>query len=263
MKKILTLLFAFTAACGTVNAQTTLTQAVDFTVTDIDGNSHTLFNILSSGKYVCLDFFFVNCGPCQQTSPYYKQTYQNFGCNSGDVFFMAIDLNDNTAAVQGFETTYLGGPAGYPVVSGTDGGGGAVCSAYGISAYPTYILIAPNHAIVEQDMWPISSAATFTTYLTSHGINQMPCPTSIPEQALPFAVHLFPNPASDQLTIGSAESMVSFQVMDLAGKTVMSENLSQGMLRHSIDIQSLSSGMYFIRVNGREGRTMRLKFQKL
>lgn len=39
-------------------AQTNLTEAVDFTATDIFGVEHNLFDILDGGQYVCLDFFF-------------------------------------------------------------------------------------------------------------------------------------------------------------------------------------------------------------
>jgi len=38
-------------------SQTPLTEAVDFTETDIYGNEITLFEILDAGQYVCIDFF--------------------------------------------------------------------------------------------------------------------------------------------------------------------------------------------------------------
>jgi len=41
-------------------SQTPLTQAVDFTATDIYGVEHNLFDILDGGQYVCIDFFFTN-----------------------------------------------------------------------------------------------------------------------------------------------------------------------------------------------------------
>jgi hypothetical protein len=39
-------------------SQTTLTEAVDFTGTDIYGEEFNLFEILDGGQYVCIDFFF-------------------------------------------------------------------------------------------------------------------------------------------------------------------------------------------------------------
>jgi uncharacterized Rossmann fold enzyme len=59
MKKryLLSIFTAIILATCQVSAQTNLTQAVDFTVTDVDGNVHNLFNLLSNGQHVCIDFF--------------------------------------------------------------------------------------------------------------------------------------------------------------------------------------------------------------
>ena len=48
MKKILIIVFVF--ATLLVQAQTSLTTAVDFTVTDVHGNTHNLFNYLDDFK---------------------------------------------------------------------------------------------------------------------------------------------------------------------------------------------------------------------
>ncbi len=62
----------------------------------------------------------------------------------------------------------------FSAISGVEGGS-QINNTYGISAYPTYILIAPNHDIVEQDMWPIGSTQTFINYFESNGLEQTPC----------------------------------------------------------------------------------------
>lgn len=62
MKNILRFALVLVAAMtmNTSFAQTNLTQAVDFTATDTEGNTWTLFDVLAEGKYVVIDFFFVN-----------------------------------------------------------------------------------------------------------------------------------------------------------------------------------------------------------
>lgn len=45
-------------AIGLTYSQTNLTEAVDFTATDVLGVEHNLFDILDGGQYVCIDFFF-------------------------------------------------------------------------------------------------------------------------------------------------------------------------------------------------------------
>ena len=39
----------------------------DFTVTDIEGDVHNLYDLTAQGKYVLLDFFTLWCAPCQET----------------------------------------------------------------------------------------------------------------------------------------------------------------------------------------------------
>ena len=167
MKRIL--LSVFTLVTFSLNAQTNLTTAVDFTVTDVHGITHNLFNYLDDGKHVIIDFFFTTCGPCISSVPTLNQAYTDYGCNTGDVIFLSIDNGDSDPAVLQYENDYGGL---LPSASGNDGGGNAVISAYGISAYPTVILIHPDRTILEQDIFPVSN---ITTALPNAGLNMASC----------------------------------------------------------------------------------------
>ena len=57
IKKLYTLLILMFFTITTGFSQTNLTEAVDFTITDTEGNTHTLFQYLDEGKIVLLDFF--------------------------------------------------------------------------------------------------------------------------------------------------------------------------------------------------------------
>lgn len=262
MKKIYILMIAFLLSFSVGKAQTTLTTAVDFTVTDLDGNSHNLFSILAAGKYVCLDFFFTTCGPCQSTCPYFKETFTNYGCNTQDVYFMSVDQGNTNAECVAYENTYLGGPPGYPTISGTDGGGNAVVSAYGISAFPTYILIAPDHSIVEQDMWPISSAANFTTYFSSNGLTQKACLSGITEENLANSISVFPNPAVDNLVIETSnnEVVIAVKVYDVLGKLLVNNNINE-TTRLELNVSGLEKGIYYMEITTASGVAVK-KFNK-
>jgi hypothetical protein len=56
MKKLFTLLAVFMLAGLWLKAQTPLTQAVNFTATDIYGVEHTLFDYLDDDKMVVIQF---------------------------------------------------------------------------------------------------------------------------------------------------------------------------------------------------------------
>lgn len=183
MKKLYIILL-LSLSLVSLNAQTSLTTAVDFTVTDVHGNTHNLFTYLDDGKHVIVDFFFTTCGPCISSVPTMNTAFTNYGCNSGEVIFIAIDDGDSDAEVLQYENDYGGL---LPSVSGIDGGGNAVNSAYGISAYPTVILIAPDRTILEQDIYPVSN---ITTALPNAGLTIAVCDTggggatTIPELTL-------------------------------------------------------------------------------
>ena len=91
MKKVFTLLLALAFGFG-LKAQCPLTQAVDFTATDVHGTEVHLFDILDGGQYVLVDFFFVNCGPCQQATPKVVESYYAMGCNQHDVYYIEISM---------------------------------------------------------------------------------------------------------------------------------------------------------------------------
>ena len=172
MKKVFTLLLALAIGFG-LKAQCPLTQAVDFTATDCHGTEVHLFDILDNGQAVLIDFFFTTCGPCQQATPKIVESYYAMGCNLHDVFYMEISDRDSDAACQNWTNTY---GVEYPTISGA-AGGSTICgsSMYNIPAFPTVILIMPDHSIVIQDLWPINNAQTIITALEQHGIQQHAC----------------------------------------------------------------------------------------
>lgn len=170
MKKLFTLVFAMLLSVN-VFAQCPYTTAFDFQATDCHGTQVNLFEILDGGQYVLIDFFFTTCGPCQQATPKIVESYYAFGCNMHDVYYMEISVSDGNAACQNWVNNY---GVEYPTI-GTDGGGATICSTYGIQQYPTVILIAPDHSIVIQDLWPIGSAQAVINALTPYGIEEHDC----------------------------------------------------------------------------------------
>lgn len=170
MKKLFTLLLALVIGFG-LKAQCPLSQAVDFTATDCHGTEVHLFDILDRGQYVLIDFFFVNCGPCQQATPKVVESYYAMGCNMHDVFYMEISDRDSDAACQNWVSNY---GVEYPTIGGPAGGSG-ICSTYGIPAFPTVILIAPDRSILINDLWPINNAQTVISQLEAQGLQQHDC----------------------------------------------------------------------------------------
>lgn len=162
MKKRLLSMLAFAGIISTATAQLPVGQiAPNFTLTDINGNSHTLYNYLDQGYSVIVDFSATWCGPCWSfhNSHVLRDIYQQHGpagmpgVNMGttdDVMVIFIegdasttlaDLNGTGSNTQGNWVT--GTP--YPITNAASTS--ALNNAYQISGFPNVFIICPNRTI--------------------------------------------------------------------------------------------------------------------
>lgn len=126
------------------------TPAPDFTVTDINGETHTLYDLLDQGKTVYLDFFATWCAPCwgYHNSHALENVWNTYGPpGTGEAFVMAIegDANTNNACIYG-PTGCVGGTQGdwtngisYPIVESS-----TVRAQYAVGYYPTIYMVCPQ-----------------------------------------------------------------------------------------------------------------------
>ncbi len=152
MKKI-TLLFAFYLFSTIANAQIPNgSVAPNFTVTDINGVSHTLSTYLAAGKTVIMDVSTTWCVYCWD---YHKtkaledlyQSYGPGGSNEVIVLFIEADPNTNLADLQGTTAgtkgNWIAGTS-YPIIDGSN-----IKTLYQVSGFPTLFRICPNGLVSE------------------------------------------------------------------------------------------------------------------
>lgn len=165
MKKITIILF-LTCITYMCNAQLPNgTVAPNFTTTDINGNSHTLYDYLDAGKTVILEFSGVNCGPCWKyhVTDALKDFYNAFGPEASDevaVFYIeearytTIDDLRGIPANTSFGNWIEGTP--YPMILST-----AVHDLYQITYAPTIYRICPGDRLLT--LMGRNPASTLTT----------------------------------------------------------------------------------------------------
>lgn len=115
--------------------------ALDFTLTDQYGNTHTLDQY--KGKTILLNFWATWCGPCRSEMPDLQEIYQDYGRNQKDLVVLGVaapnlgregSVEDITAFLE--ENGYT-----YPTLMNTDA---SLFYSYGISSFPTTFMIDKN-----------------------------------------------------------------------------------------------------------------------
>lgn len=264
-KTILSSLLVLTASAALAQATNypNGSTVADFTVTDVEGNAHSLYDITSQGKYVVLDFFFAACGPCQATQPHFNQLHETYGCNAHDLFCMTMNNGfDNNAQVVTYENTYGGAYAHSPAVS-NEGGAPAVTDDFGVGAFPTYCLIGPDNKMVVNDMWPISSMADYVAYFPSgSGIDPAACALSVTENAVARSFAVRPSATTGPVQVvlaGMPAGEALLEVHNVVGQPVLAIPIplgANGSGNRSLDLSSLVDGQYFCTLRLANGERM-------
>ena len=158
MKKIYNLFFLLLFA-GSLFAQ----EVPDWMLTDIDGNSHHLYEVLDEGKVAIIDFSATWCGPCwtAHTSGVLEEVYEQHGPEGTDkamVYFLECDPDTNEDCLHGLSTC-VGGTLGdwvtgtkYPIIDLT-AAESALVQQYGVTGYPTILLINPIDKKAYKNLW--------------------------------------------------------------------------------------------------------------
>jgi len=117
--------------------------APNLIVTDLEGTTHNLYDYLDEGKTVILDFFIINCTPCQEGAPHLDSFWSTYGPEGTEqIQVISLELSNstnqqvaNTAEEWGMEN---------PVVNLSE-----TPSAYNsfIPAFPTYIVVCPDKSM--------------------------------------------------------------------------------------------------------------------
>ncbi|MEM9823508.1 MAG: HYR domain-containing protein [Bacteroidota bacterium] len=142
--------------------------APNWTMTDISGVTHTLYDYLDDGKTVFLDFSATRCGPCwnYHNSGALENLYEMYGPDGTDevmVIMIEAEAGSNTACLYGpsgcNNTTWGNWVAGttYPIIDNAAQNG-----PYQIGYFPTIYGICLDYIVTELGQAPTSSLYSFS-----------------------------------------------------------------------------------------------------
>jgi peroxiredoxin len=241
----------------------TAQNAPEFTVTDIDGQSHTLYtDYLNQGKTVMLKIFYSTCPPCNSQANALQALYEDWGSGSHDVQF--IEVSNKTWETDQTAGTYTSNHGiTFPTVSAT-GGSLTVVNAYvnaGFGSFtgtPTYIVISPSGSVnwdVEFVNLDAAISETGAEKPGTSGVHDIPGGSDL---------WIAPNPSDSYLNVYSKtpyDGSVTVSVYNMIGSrlyTFKPQTQANGLLLRQ-DASSWYSGTYLVRIehNGIVQKTMR------
>jgi len=123
----------------------------DITLTDIDGNMHTIKDYLDDGKVVYLEAFTTWCGGCydlhvSKDVDFFYEKYGPGGLDIAQVIAVEMDPSTTIDDIQGTGTKTQGeySNAPYPIVAADSDMAELLITTYGINFFPQIIVIYPN-----------------------------------------------------------------------------------------------------------------------
>jgi thiol-disulfide isomerase/thioredoxin len=229
---------------STVIAQTPLEEAVNFHVKTTSGQTIVLFDKLTEGNIVVIDFFSTSCGPCQTYAPAFQAAYEKFGFNDLNTFFIGINYNSDNQSVEFFDSIF---GLTYPSVSGLQGGGNIVFEAFQVVSWPTVIVITPDGMIANQYVWPPTEENVSDAVVQAGGIL---LGMESASEDLSNTLRVYPNPVSQNsgVSISSSNHLLQITISDLSGRVVAGRKANENgeAIQYSGELLLLKPGMYLV-----------------
>lgn len=122
----------------------------DFSVTDIDGKTYQLSQLLQEKKLVMLNFWYYNCVPCKAEFPYFNSICQRYG---DDIEILAMNHIDNESLIRQLRSNM---DLRFPLISEHLG----FQKGFDIRSYPFSVFIGSDGRIlhIRKDMAFLSEA---------------------------------------------------------------------------------------------------------
>lgn len=241
MKKIFTAAALLIAAIA--NAQTT---ATNWTATDCNSQSHTLFNDLDNGKIVVM-VWVMPCGSCISGATAAYNAAQSFATsNPGKViYYLADDLGDITCAslTSWITSNSIGSLSNMSVF---DNAGNVIKeSDFGGSGMPHVVVMGgTDHKIYfNKKAGATNDQAGITT-----AINSAITATNVNSVNAQNSFTISPNPVTDHIQVQSATAIKKVVITAANGQIIRTVSLAANTYNTSVAMDNVPAGIYMVQL---------------
>lgn len=230
-------MFCFSMISSLSFAQLEQVDFPDFTHTDIEGNSHHLYDYLDDGKIVLIDIFATWCPNCVASIPGVQEIWEAYGPNGDNtVVILGFERDPGTSnevsfvAIHGIE---------HPVIAEAH----QTVLSWGITYQPNYFVICPDR--------------TYDIKVGAIGANPTPilnlvdqCSTETTLAETEFQEEILISIRQAQLTIENA-GLIEYPwfICDISGKRILGNTAIAGS--NVTSLATLQSGVYVLVINGK------------
>ena len=223
--------------------------APDFVLTDLDGDTHHLYDYLDQGKVVFIKFFACHCPSCwaYHNTGKLEDLYQMYGPDGTDQIRVLMIEHDEFNGdnefygISGFtQGDWVTGNT-IPKIN-AEGADRTVFADYNMVYYPMIFKICPDKTTEQM----------FTNYSVADLYQKADdCPGNLAiEDAIQEAGTIYVDNASRQLILDNFEDLSKIQLINSMGQQVY---FADGINGDAIDLSTFRNGVYFVRVENSTG----------
>lgn len=251
MKRFFTLFIFLTLIHFQGFAQPTGDTFPDFTVVDIEGNTHHLQSYLDDGKTVLIDVFATWCGICVNSLPVVDELYETLGPDGDNsLVVLSFEKDPNTTNEAQFVIDHN---VPNPVISDAIAEIGTWNTVY----QPNFFVICSDGSFEYHFSGVYSNNPVLENLIDDCNA----VATGIESHDSSVDLLFYSNPVSNSLVFEvSNEVFIEYTIIDLSGKTLLKGKSDEA--RNSIDVSSLESGIYFFQINEGQRGGITKKFIK-
>jgi len=225
---------------------------MQFAGLDCNGNAVDLFADLDAGKAVILHFYMPSCGSCPPPAQKIQAMANKINAlNPGMVKGYAFPYQNSTTC--GYSSNWVSSNGLGTLYAPMDSGAAHVAN-YGGFGMPTVVLLGGSSTNRRVLFSTLSFSNSDTTIMRDSILNLLSTTGLNKLNKSDFSFNVFPNPASDFVSINLELKEIADLVMDitdLTGKHValITEEKSNGFISKQFNTAHLPNGNYLLRIN--------------